>query len=141
MHITQINNFFKQTNMRKGYKKQILNHNIEKFGLIVRVDLDMFSFAKTLTQAKQNAILQVNLVNNAKKIMEDLKWHLRKNKYQKLQYSCLSINYWCLAETTADKASVLGLVNALAIFIKQEQANIKKGESTLYKRHKNNNSS
>lgn len=33
----------------------------------------MFFFIETLTQANQNIILQVNLVSDAKKIIEDLK--------------------------------------------------------------------
>ena len=73
MHINWIKDFFKRTNMKKGYEKQILGHNLEKFGLMIRADLDMFSSAKILTQADRNAALQVNPVSGAKKIMEDLK--------------------------------------------------------------------
>ena len=80
MHIPWINNFFKRTNMKKGYEKQILDHKVKKFCLIVRADLDMFTSAETLTQANQNAALQVNSVSGAKNIMEDLKWHLRKDE-------------------------------------------------------------
>lgn len=43
--------------MRKGYQKQILDHNIEEFSLILRVDLDIFFSTETLTQANQNAAL------------------------------------------------------------------------------------
>ena len=114
MYITWIKYFFKQTNMRKSYEKQILDHNVEKFSLIVRADLDMFSSSETLTQVDQNAALQVNLISGANKIMEDLKWHLRKDECQRLQYSCLSTNYWYLAETAADKAGLPGLLDALA---------------------------
>lgn len=57
MYITQIKNFFKQINIKKSYKRQILDHNIEKFSLIVKTDLNMFFFIKTLTQANQNATL------------------------------------------------------------------------------------
>lgn len=53
----------------------------------------MFFSIKTLTQANQNTILQVNLVNDLKIMIENLKWHFRKNNYKKLQYDCLSINY------------------------------------------------
>ena len=141
MHIIWIKNFFKRTNMRKGYEKQILDHNVEKFSLMVRANLDKFSSAKTLTQADQNAALQVNSVSGAKKIMEDLKWHLGKDECRRLQYSCLSTNYWCLAETAADKAGISGLVDALAVFIKQERAKVKGVESTLNKRRKNDDSS
>ena len=73
MHIIWIKDFFKRTNMKKGYEKQILDHNVKKFNLMVRADLDMFSSAKTLTQADQNAALQLNSLSGAKKIMEDLK--------------------------------------------------------------------
>ena len=59
--------------MRKGYEKQILDHNVKKFSLIIRANLDMFSSTETLIQADQNAALQVNSVSGAKKIMEDLK--------------------------------------------------------------------
>ena len=73
--------------------------------------------------------------------MEDLKWHLGKDECRRLQYSCLSTNYWCLAETAADKTGVSGLVDALAVFIKQEQAKVKRVESTPNKRCKDDNSS
>ena len=59
--------------MKKGYKKQILDHNVEKFNLMVRADLDMFASAKILTQVNQNAELEVNLVSGIKKILEDMK--------------------------------------------------------------------
>ena len=34
--------------MRKGYEKQILDYNVEKFSLMVGANLDMFTFIKTL---------------------------------------------------------------------------------------------
>ena len=71
--------------------------------------------------------------------MEDLKWHLGKDECRKLQYSCLSTNYWCLAETAANKAGVPRLVDALAVFIKQERAKVKRVESALNKHRKNDN--
>ena len=73
MHITWIKNFFKQTNMRKSYEKQILDHKVEKFSLMIRDDIDMFSSTETLTESDKNAALQVNSVSGAKKITEDLK--------------------------------------------------------------------
>lgn len=57
MHITWIKKFFERTNIRKSYEKQILDHNVKKFSLIVRVNLDMFFSTKILTQANQNAKL------------------------------------------------------------------------------------
>ncbi len=48
MYITMIKDFFKQTNMRKSYKKQILDYNIQRFSLMVRDDIDYFSFTKIL---------------------------------------------------------------------------------------------
>ena len=51
--------------MRKGYEKQILDHNVEKFSLMVRDDIDMFSFTKTLTETDKNVVLQVNSVSDA----------------------------------------------------------------------------
>ena len=57
MHINWIKDFIKRTNLRKCYKKQILDHNVEKFNLMVRANLDMFFSAKTLTQADRNAAL------------------------------------------------------------------------------------
>lgn len=86
MHITWIKNFFKQMNMRKSYKKQILDHNIEKFSLMVRL-MDMFSFTKTLIEADKNVELQVNSVNGAKSITEDLKLHIMKNERIKLRHN------------------------------------------------------
>ena len=43
--------------MRKGYEKQILDYNIEKFSLMVRDNIDIFSFTKILTEADKNAAL------------------------------------------------------------------------------------
>ena len=43
--------------MRKGYEKQILDHNVEKFGLMVRDDIDMFSSTEILTKADKNTAL------------------------------------------------------------------------------------
>ncbi len=57
MHITYIKDFFKQTNMKKGYKKQILDYNIEKFSLMIRDNIDWFSSTKILTQAGENTAL------------------------------------------------------------------------------------
>ncbi len=73
MHITWIKDFFKRINMRKSYEKQILDHNVEKFSLMVKDDINMFSSTETLTEADKNAELQVNSVSGAKKITEDLK--------------------------------------------------------------------
>lgn len=48
MHIIQINDFLKQINIRKNYKRQILDYNIKKFSLIVRDNINMFFFIKIL---------------------------------------------------------------------------------------------
>lgn len=48
IHITWINDFFKQINIKKGYEKQILDLNIEKFNLMIRANLNMFSSTKIL---------------------------------------------------------------------------------------------
>ena len=53
--------------MRKSYKKQVLDHNVEKFVLMVSDDIDMFSSTETLTEVDKNAALQVNSVSGAKK--------------------------------------------------------------------------
>ncbi len=87
MHITWIKNFFQQTNMRKSYEKQILDHKFEKFSPMVRDDIDMFFFTETLIEADQNAVLQVNSVSGAKKITEDLKWNVGKDKHIQLRNS------------------------------------------------------
>lgn len=73
MHIIWIKDFFKGTTIRKDYEKQILDHNVKNFSLIVKVNLNIFFSTETLTQAKQNGALQVNPVSDAKKIIEDLK--------------------------------------------------------------------
>ena len=70
--------------MRKGYKKQILDHNVEKFSLIIKDDIDMFSFTKTLTEVNKNAALQVNSISCAKSITQDLKWYIEKDERIKL---------------------------------------------------------
>lgn len=73
--------------------------------------------------------------------MKDLKQQFEKNECWKLQYSCLSTNYWYLGEIAVNKAGILKLIDVLSIFIKQKQTKIKKVENTLNKRYKNDNSS
>ena len=73
--------------MRNGYKKQILDHNVEKFSRMVRDDIDMFSFTKKSIKVNKNAALQVNSVSDAKNITEDLKLHVGKDRHIRLQYS------------------------------------------------------
>ena len=73
--------------MKKGYKKQILDHNVEKFDLMIRDDIDMFFSIKTLIEANKNAALHVNSVSGAKSITKDLKWDIRKNKHIRLQHN------------------------------------------------------
>ena len=141
MQIMWIKDFFKRIKMRKRYEKQILDHNVEKFSLIVRDDIHMFFSTETLTEADKNAALQVNSVSSAKSITEDLKWHVGKNKRIRLQHSRLSSNFWYLAETVADKAGVPGLIDALAVFIKQEQAKVRGKESASNERRKKDDSS
>lgn len=58
--------------MRKGYEKQILDYNVEKFNMIVTADLDMFSSMEILTQADQDVSLHINSISGVKKIIEDL---------------------------------------------------------------------
>ena len=79
--------------MRKGYERQIPNHNIEKFSLMVRDDIDMFSSIEILIQVDKNTILQVNSMNDAKKIKEELKWYIKRNEQVRLHYSQLGSNY------------------------------------------------
>ena len=43
--------------MRKNYKRQIFDYNIEKFSLMIKDDINLFSFTKILTQANKNAAL------------------------------------------------------------------------------------
>ncbi len=80
MHIIWINYFFKQTNMRKDYKRQILDYNVEKFSLMVRDDIDLISSTKILTQTNKNAALQVNSVTGANKIREELKLCIKRSE-------------------------------------------------------------
>lgn len=74
-------------NMRTDYHKQIFNHNVEKFSLIVKNDIDIFSSTEILTEAKKITALQVNSVNSAKSITEDLKWDVGKDERISLRHS------------------------------------------------------
>ncbi len=87
MYITWIKDFFKQTNMRKGYEKQILDYNVEKFSLMVRDNIDLFSSNEILTSADENVALQVNFMSGAKKIREELKWYIQKSERLRLGQS------------------------------------------------------
>ena len=61
-------------------------------------------------------------MSDTKKIREELKLYVEKNKRQKLGHSWFSCNYWCLAKIAADKASIPGFIDRLVVFIKQKQA-------------------
>lgn len=80
MHITQIKDFFKQTNIRKNYKRQIIDHNVEKFSLMIKHNIDIFPFIKILINVNHNNILQINSMSSANKIGEEIKQHIKKNK-------------------------------------------------------------
>lgn len=71
MHNIQIKNFVKQINIKKNYKKKILDTNIEKFDLIIKNNIDMFFFIKTLIKQKKNLVLKINFVNSAKNIINN----------------------------------------------------------------------
>ncbi len=87
MHITWIKNFFKRTNLRKSYEKEILDHNVEKFSLMIRDGIDLFSSSKILTQTDKNTALQVNSVSSEKKIRKELKWYIEKSKRLRLGHN------------------------------------------------------
>ena len=75
-------------------------------------------------------------MSDAKKIREELKLYIEKSGWPRLKHSQLSYNYWCLTGRIADKAGILGFIDALAVFIKQEQAKakgIKNAEDEQYK--------
>lgn len=73
--------------MRKSYKKLILNNNIKKFSLIIKDNINMFLSIKIPTQANKNTVLQINFLNNAKKIKKVLKQHIEKNELVKRKYN------------------------------------------------------
>lgn len=51
----------------------------------------------------------------------------------------MNTSYWCFAEITANKASVLRLVDILTVLRKQERAKVKEIESTFDKYCKDDN--
>lgn len=57
IHIMQIKDFFKRIKIKKGYEKQILNHNAEKFSQMIRDNIDIFSSNKKFTEVEKNAAL------------------------------------------------------------------------------------
>lgn len=80
----------------------------------------MFLSNKILIYINKDAILQVNSMSNIKKIGEELKYHIKRNKKIRLQHSQFSSNYPCLAEIAVDKTGVSKFINTLVVFIKQE---------------------
>lgn len=80
-------------------------------------------------------------MDDVKKNREELKWHIEKNEWEKLQYSRFSSNYWYLAKTIVDKAVVPGFIDILVIFIKQEQTKAKEVDNAKDKQCKEVNSS
>lgn len=51
IYIICIKDFFKWSNIRKSYEKQILNYNVDKFSLIVKANFNIFSHNRILTWA------------------------------------------------------------------------------------------
>ncbi len=127
--------------MRKSYERQILDCNIEKFSLMVRDNINLFSFTKIVTQVDGNVALQVYSVSGVKKIKEELKWYIEKSEQLRLGNSWPSCNDWYLAETAADKASVPRFIDALAEFIKQKRAKAREVNNVGDVRYKEANSS
>ena len=54
---------------------------------MVRDNIDMFFSTKIVTQANENAILQVNFVSSAKKIKKELKWYIERSEWLKLGHT------------------------------------------------------
>lgn len=67
--------------MKKGYKNQILDYDVEKFNLIVKNDINIFVFSKSLIKANKNILLKVTSLNRAKKIWNNLKNFIKKVEY------------------------------------------------------------
>ena len=80
-------------------------------------------------------------MSGAKKIKEELKWYIERSERLRLKHSRLSCNYWCLAETAADKAGIPGFIDALAVFIKQERAKARGIGNARDEQHKEADSS
>ena len=59
--------------MKKDYERRILDYNIEKFSLMVKNDIDIFSSIEIPTKVDKNIILSVNSISDVKKIKEELK--------------------------------------------------------------------
>ena len=70
-----------------------------------------------------------------------MKWHIERHQRVRLEYSRLSCNYWCLAETAVDKAGVPGFIDALAVFTRQERAKARGVENAGDERRKEVDSS
>lgn len=47
---------------------------------MIRDEIDLFSSIKISIQVNKNATLQINFVSGVKKIREELKWYIEKNK-------------------------------------------------------------
>lgn len=55
--------------MKKNYEKRILDHNIEKFSLMMKNDIN-----------SKDGMLEVNSVSSTNKIKKKLKYHIEKNE-------------------------------------------------------------
>ena len=73
--------------------------------------------------------------------MEDLKLYIRKDERIRLWHIWLSSKYKCLVEIVVDNTNVPGLIDALAVFIKQKRVKAKGVESISNKCQKKDNSS
>lgn len=68
-----------------------------------------------------------------------MKYYIERNKWLRLKHNHIRCNNLCLVETVVDKACILGLINILVVFIKEEQAKAKKVENAGDKQYKKTN--
>lgn len=62
----------------------MLDYNIKRFNLMIKNNRKMFFSSKILIKMNKNAILQLELINNTKKIIKNLNQLIKKTKYIKL---------------------------------------------------------
>ena len=120
-HIDLVKDYFRRTNKRKGFEKQIILANIRHLNLTAMLDIKRYEAGRGLLESEHSARSVRNLAAGAKDLRE-LQWPLDEAQERRIRSLRLSTNYWTYASTVAHQYGIPDLCTALINFIKQERS-------------------
>ena len=117
--------FYQRMNKNENYQNQILWHNIRRINMLTMKNI----FYYMIHQKRSNAIIKMkayatrfNRTINLHKI--DIK--ISKHVLQTIQLQKLKHNEWCIIRELKEQFEILNLINATAVFVKENRKKRKK---------------